>query len=111
MFYKILSSQDLDRLRYEDKKCKLCGTTLNSYKKTGRLGCSECYNIFENEINGMITNAYGKVSHKGKFPKSYRLFEENVGNIKEKLRYAIEREDYIEAAKLRDLLKEKSKKG
>lgn len=111
MFYKILNLDELNDFIQEDKKCRNCKTTLSIYKKTGKFGCSECYKTFEDEINNTLTRVYGDKAHKGKIPKSYKVFEEENISLEKRLKYALEKEDYIEAARLRDLLKEKCEKG
>ena len=35
--------------------CPICSFTLQDYKNVGRLGCSECYNVFEEEILPLLT--------------------------------------------------------
>ena len=41
-------------------KCPVCGFTQADFKKTGRLGCSECYDTFEDHLGNLL-----KAMHKG----------------------------------------------
>jgi protein arginine kinase activator len=70
-----------------DKVCKVCGTKLSEFNKTGILGCENCYKIFSNEINPIIKKFQGKTIHTGKVPKNllsyYELIEEKNKIVKE----------------------------
>lgn len=46
--------------------CPICSFTLQDYKNVGRLGCSECYNVFEEEILPLLTQIQPDSHHHGK---------------------------------------------
>lgn len=48
--------------------CPICSFTLQDYKNVGRLGCSECYNVFEEEILPLLTQIQPDSHHHGKRP-------------------------------------------
>lgn len=92
-----------------DIKCSLCNTTFSEYKKTGKLGCSKCYSNFEEQLKPIIEGIYGYSNHIGKFPKdAYQDVEaiREVEQLKEQLNIAIEKEEYEQAAELRDRILE-----
>lgn len=93
---------DLGDFAYKEKKCPNCKNTLSSYRKTGMLGCMECYKIFEDEVNSYVNKIYNGDTHKGKFPSNHKGDYENISL---KLKRALDNEDYIEAARLRELLR------
>ncbi len=87
--------------------CKACGFTLNDFRKVGRLGCSECYTAFKQEIANVIPNMHTDIVHEGKIPEGMmelREREERVEKLNNRLQAAISEEDYESAAKIRDEL-------
>jgi protein arginine kinase activator len=92
----------------EIKECPVCGTTLLELRKTGRLGCLECWTSFRPEIVSLLRKQGADLPHKGKYPKGIltsRSLVTDRENLKDKLRNAVEEEDYEAAASLRDRLK------
>lgn len=43
-------------LEKDTKKCPKCGSTFSDFLKHGKLGCSECYDTFNEEIRDMLEN-------------------------------------------------------
>ena len=52
------------------KECPSCGTTYEDFKRTGLLGCANCYKAFENELAPMLAYIHRKLQHEGKTPAS-----------------------------------------
>jgi protein-arginine kinase activator protein McsA len=51
---------------------------------------------------------FGSISHKGKYPlklQAYKMYVDDIQSLKLKLDDALEREDYEEAAVIRDKIK------
>lgn len=95
--------------------CKLCGSTMNDIKRTGKVGCSECYETFFGELMPTIRNVHGNTEHIGKRPViEYEKVEEDkpadhgdsLASLKVELKQAIEDENFERAAELRDKIKE-----
>lgn len=89
-------------------KCGTCGLTYEKFKMTSRLGCSDCYTTFKNQLSGILKNIQGSNVHQGKLPKragSDILLARKVEELRSRLSRAIQREEYEEAAKLRDEIK------
>ena len=89
--------------------CKVCGTTLDEFAKTGRLGCADCYSVFRESILPVLKGIHMNTEHKGKHPgQRIKLDEEkpirkNKKDIlRHELRCAISTENFEEAARLRD---------
>ena len=38
--------------------CEVCGHSLADFKKTGRLGCSHCYQVFEDQMDPMLRSMH-----------------------------------------------------
>ncbi len=89
--------------------CPLCGTTADEISKTGLVGCSQCYVVFDRMLRPSIERIHGKTVYRGKVPAVIvnNLPEEKtaVEQLKEKLKIAVLNEDYESAALLRDQIR------
>ncbi|MCM8765552.1 MAG: UvrB/UvrC motif-containing protein [Candidatus Omnitrophica bacterium] len=95
-------------------KCNNCGMTYEDFKKIGRLGCSECYVAFRKNLVPLLKRIHGSIQHLGKAP--LKIIKEvkrksEIDILKEKLQEAIQREEFEEAARLRDKIRELEKKN
>ncbi len=79
-------------------QCPACGFTLEDYRRTSRLGCSDCYSFFAREFSA-LTGSGADTPHESDDGAPTRE------KLERQLREAIEREDYESAARLRDELK------
>jgi protein arginine kinase activator len=89
--------------------CPRCGLTVQRFKKKGRLGCNECYSVFSKEISRIVGKMFGRTQHRGKFPKrlkKYKTFLVDIEDLKAQLDNAVKKEDYEQAVKLRDRIKD-----
>lgn len=89
-------------------QCKNCGTTYDSFKKYGVLGCSECYENFSPTLNPVIKRVQGSTEHTGKIPKKLGkdiMEKKRLSKLKEELQKAIANEEYEKAAQIRDMIK------
>jgi protein arginine kinase activator len=94
-------------------ECSQCGFTLARFRKTGRLGCAECYVTFSRQVRNYIQKMYGQVQHRGKFPGKLAVYKNllfDVEALKDELKKAIGVEDYERAAMLRDRIREMTEK-
>lgn len=90
-------------------KCPGCGFSQADFKKTGRLGCSQCYETFAETLATLIKQMHKGVEHVGKVPQRYAKTVERENQIKDlqrSLRKAVSEEDYESAAKIRDQLRQ-----
>jgi protein arginine kinase activator len=86
-------------------KCPRCGFTQADFKKSGRLGCPECYKTFSEGLSGLLKTMHKGTRHVGKAPEALRASRENADRLKtlqKKLKKAIDEEHFEEAAKVRD---------
>jgi len=94
--------------------CSRCGLTYEDFRKIGRLGCSECYGSFAKYLGPLLKRIHGAGLHVGKAPmafieapaKGVKPKPVDIAELKEKLQKAIEKEEFEEAAELRDAIKE-----
>ena len=82
--------------------CPACGFTIAHLKKTGRLGCADCYSIFGKSVSGMLEKMHRSSDHKGKRPKNVPEALTPLAVLEEELASAVQNEDYEKAAALRD---------
>jgi protein arginine kinase activator len=90
-------------------KCPRCGFTQADFKKSGRLGCPECYVTFAEGLRGLLKTMHKGTRHTGKAPEALRATRENAGLLKTlqaKLARAIKDENYEQAAQVRDEIKQ-----
>lgn len=103
------ASQELDLSAIgAELKCARCGFSQADFKKSGRLGCPECYRTFAEGLSGLLKTMHKGVRHTGKAPEALRKTRESVDRLKilqKKLAKAIDTEDFEAAATLRDEIK------
>jgi len=95
------------------RKCPNCKATYDDFRDSGRLGCSECYIAFKNELLPLLKRLHGSVQHIGKVPLQKAGVGEKAKEImalRRELQKAIEKEEYEKAAVIRDKIKDLEKK-
>lgn len=96
-------------------KCDKCGMSYNDFSEGGRIGCSNCYDVFESKLDSILKNIHGFNVHKGRILNSLKLkkieeVKENpksneLEKLKNRLKELVRQEKYEEAAKIRDEIK------
>lgn len=114
--------------------CPTCHTAYSDFVKNSRFGCPDCYGIFDLLMSENIKRIQGSVNHKGKHPRFHyenefgterktsgaennavektgwnpedAEREEKLAVLKSKLQEAILEEEYEQAAKYRDEIRE-----
>jgi len=85
--------------------CPVCGITYTEFRTSGRFGCMSDYRTFGAGLDPLFDKIHHARRHRGKVPlrRGQDLdAEEKLADMKEHLAEAIDREDYEEAARLRD---------
>ncbi len=91
-----------------DVACSSCGFTQADFKKTGRLGCSECYKTFSEGLEALLKTMHKGTRHAGKVPAGMQRsqdLQKRLGDLQGALDKAVQAEDFEQAAVLRDDLK------
>ncbi len=94
-------------------KCPSCGLSYADFKKFGRLGCGDCYSAFKKYLGPLLKRIHGSNIHVGKSPlKVTKILRKKIDaqDLRTKLQKAIEAEEFEEAARVRDQIKELEKK-
>ena len=89
--------------------CKVCGLSYEQFKSGGKLGCEACYQAFPKEIIALFKNVQGSTHHEGKFPKRFGTQlrqQREVDKLRATLKQAIDEENFEEAARIRDQIRE-----
>lgn len=101
-------------MKANEPVCKNCGTNYSEFKNKGLLGCSECYANFSSTLTPIIKRIQGNVEHTGKIPKKCGkeiIEKKRLMKLKEDLQKAIASEEYENAAKIRDSIREFQNNG
>ena len=90
-------------------RCPQCGFTQENFKKTGRLGCSKCYEVFSESLDKILKSMHKGAFHIGKtapiLENQKKLLTQQIIDLKNHLNQAIQNEEYETAAHIRDKIK------
>ena len=89
--------------------CPKCGFTFNKFQQVGRLGCSQCYSAYHDEIERRLKGMHKGTVHVGRVPEGLLAAHERrqrLEKLQERLEQAVASENYEEAAGLRDEIQE-----
>ncbi len=89
--------------------CPACGIRYMEFRAAGRLGCPHDYNVFRAGLEPLLQRIHRSERHVGKRPRRAVTLEKlaELVELRRELRTAVESEAYEEAARLRDLLRQK----
>lgn len=136
---KLLSKLLSQTMKSEQKEecanvvCPTCGTTYEQFIKDSKFGCADCYKVFDLLIGDNIRQLQGSGEHHGKHPKYIsgdipqqvkEDLEESISeavpeseyldkliDLRRLLKKAVEDEDFEDAARIRDEIREIEKKA
>ena len=88
--------------------CPSCGLTFARFRKTGLLGCPQCYDGFADKLESIIPRSQsGATSHIGRVPHASEPTLDRQAlrrSLLDELDRAVAAEEYERAARLRDRL-------
>ena len=100
-------------------RCTYCGSSWNDIANSGLLGCSHCYDKFEDRLSPSIEQLHGRTKHVGKSisyteePEQEAEAEKEQGDtvegLKAQLKKAIQEQRFEDAAVIRDKITELGK--
>lgn len=94
--------------------CPTCGIKYMEFKAEGRLGCPRDYQVFQSALEGLLFRIHRATRHQGKKPRTGPLHQERqqeLIELRRQQREAVEAEAFEEAARLRDLIRQKELAG
>ncbi|WP_455714806.1 UvrB/UvrC motif-containing protein [Anaerosporobacter sp.] len=101
-----------EKTKDDEIRCQNCGMTYEQFLQQGMFGCAKCYENFRKILPRSLKSLHGADTHVGKKPKGYvssmNKIINDLSEIDKKsilLQEAIEKEEFEEAAKLRDEIK------
>ncbi len=93
----------------EGPRCPVCGMSYRDFARAGRLGCSRCYEVFEDRLEPLLRRIHGSDRHVGKAPAATgegAQIRRELEELKRQLARAVSDEAYEKAAELRDRIKQ-----
>lgn len=94
--------------------CSGCGMTQSDFKKSGRLGCAQCYDTFTDGLAPLLKGMHKGEQHVGKIPPSHiqnMAYGERLKLLKRDLDRAVKSESFEQAAELRDKIRKLEQEG
>ncbi|UZJ78920.1 UvrB/UvrC motif-containing protein [Fictibacillus sp. KU28468] len=89
--------------------CPQCGMTYNQFAKSGRFGCSHCYEVFDSKLDPILKRVHGgNTRHAGKIPKrigSGLQEKRELEKLKQAMQQYILNEEFEKAAETRDQIR------
>lgn len=105
---KAMFSQELDTSSVPELVCPNCGMDFADFGRSGKIGCSVCYEIFHEQLEPILRRVYGTNCHTGKVPlkagNAVRL-RLKVKGLRQDLDRSVQCENYEIAAQLRDSIR------
>ena len=90
-------------------RCTFCSMSYRDFRASGRLGCAHCYGAFERSLRELLRRVHGNSRHVGRRsePPRPETMERatTLGELRERLRRAIEQEQFELAADIRDRIR------
>jgi protein arginine kinase activator len=104
--------------------CPVCGCSFQDISQSGKVGCSECYHVFYDQLLPSIQRIHGNTHHTGKNPVGNEMQvmpqahltvaqvpeptqqEKQLAQWKQEMQQAIAEQNFEQAAVLRDKIKE-----
>ncbi|HKI85027.1 MAG TPA: UvrB/UvrC motif-containing protein, partial [Candidatus Krumholzibacteria bacterium] len=85
-------------------KCPECGTDGETLRRTGLLGCPNCYEVFRRQLEPLLRSVHHAVDHN---PRSERddpvsRLERVLESLRRELSESVRREEFERAASIRD---------
>jgi protein arginine kinase activator len=89
--------------------CPTCGLKYEQFRAEGRLGCPDDYLAFQAVLEPLLERIHRSQRHTGKLPLAVRRVnrEAELKDLRRKMKAAAKAENYEEAARLRDLIRQK----
>jgi len=88
--------------------CPLCWLTLKQFVKQGRLGCQQCYAVFDRALRDIVRSVQKAPQHVGKQPAHAHNGQPvplRIAELEQALAQAVAQERYEDCAPLRDELR------
>ncbi|MEN6414647.1 MAG: UvrB/UvrC motif-containing protein [Veillonellales bacterium] len=99
---------------HNETACPLCGMTYSDFSRNGKIGCSVCYTTFGSRLEPLLHRIHGSSVHTGKMPKrtggALEIMQQ-LKRLRQELEQHVAREEYEQAAVLRDEIRNLEQKS
>jgi protein arginine kinase activator len=102
------TSEELDDAQ-DAPTCEKCGLSFLEFRNHGRFGCAHDYDAFHAELLPLLNSIHKDVRHVGKTPRrrpKAENLQRELTELREQLKQYISEENYEQAARVRDRIKE-----
>jgi protein arginine kinase activator len=103
------TATESDEASLPNRECPHCGIRFVEFRNTGRLGCPHDYQEFREELSSLLENIHGETKHCGKTPRRLpqnKQTQSELVQLRKQLLQAVNKENYEEAARLRDRIRQ-----
>lgn len=85
-------------------KCPECGTDGESLRRTGLLGCPNCYEVFSSQLEPLLRSVHHAVEHNPRAERDDPVsrLERILESLRRELSESVRREEFERAASIRD---------
>jgi protein arginine kinase activator len=90
-------------------RCPACGLTFLEFRNHGRFGCPHDYDAFKTDLLPLMESVHGDTRHAGKAPRRApraKTAQAELAQLRQRLQTLVNEENYEEAARVRDKIKE-----
>ncbi|MFO0932390.1 MAG: UvrB/UvrC motif-containing protein [Planctomycetota bacterium] len=91
------------------KKCPECGITFEEFRTKGRFGCPKDYEVFADDLAPLLEKIHNAKQHVGRVPAGRAPDagrDERLRRLRRELSRAVAEEQYEEAARIRDEIRQ-----
>lgn len=96
---------EADEAQYE-ATCPGCGKTYEDFKSSGVMGCEKCYGAFAEKVEEILLRNNDSVRYASGSSDNAEKRRVRIRKLRGCMKTAIESEDYEQAARLRDEIRE-----
>jgi protein arginine kinase activator len=90
-------------------RCPECGISFLEFRNHGRFGCSHDYDAFKSDLLPLLESVHGETRHAGKAPRRAprtKTAQAELTQLRQQLQVLVTEENYEEAARVRDRIKQ-----
>ena len=90
-------------------RCPACGLTFLEFRNHGRFGCPHDYDAFKTDLLPIMEGVHGDTKHAGKTPRRApraKTALAELAQLRQRLQTLVNEENYEEAARVRDQIKQ-----
>lgn len=90
-------------------QCPACGLSYAQFGQIGCFGCDRCYEVFGDNLRPLLRRLHGNQKHVGKIPAragTHIKTKREIERLRQEIKLKVQEEDFEEAARLRDEIRQ-----